>query len=466
MRSGILTRMPEGPSDPDTATPVNDTRPAWSKLHLWQMQPIRDVLLGLGVVALFWLGQKTSIVTVPLLLAILLAYLFEPVIQFLMRRLKMSRPGAVIGIIVALVLVVGIPSVVGATYGVAQTVALGSSLVENTGSLNDALGKELAPPPRPAEGDMSDPQSDSTVPSIVASPRPRNLPTADEVREQLRSESGDAWVWIYDSIRRERGAQGTSSIAQALDAITKYVSEEGRAEQISQAAAGAVVETIRSLLGFALTLFSLAFTAFVTIFFFFFLATGWVQFKHFVEKLLPDKHKGRIVDLAVKFDAVIAGFIRGRLTIAFIQAIVFSLGYWAIGVPAAFILGPAVAILSIVPYLALVGLPVSIGLLWLEGHAGVRGEIWWVLGAPTALYFIGQSLDDYVWTPLIQGKQTGLDTPVILFASLAGGAVFGVFGLLIAIPIAACIKILIQEIVWPKFKDWAEGRAADPLPID
>jgi predicted PurR-regulated permease PerM len=89
-----------------------------------------------------------------------------------------------------------------------------------------------------------------------------------------------------------------------------------------------------------------------------------------------------------------------------------------------------------------------------------------MLFAPTLFYFVGQMLDDYIWTPMIQGKSTGLDTPVILFASIAGGALFGVFGLLIAIPLAACAKILIQEIFWPRFKDWAEGRSADPLPID
>ena len=54
----------------------------WRDLHLWQIQPVRDVLVGLAVVGLFILGDATSIVTVPLLLAILIAYLFEPVIAW------------------------------------------------------------------------------------------------------------------------------------------------------------------------------------------------------------------------------------------------------------------------------------------------------------------------------------------------------------------------------------------------
>ncbi|MEQ8850559.1 MAG: AI-2E family transporter [Phycisphaerales bacterium] len=461
--------MPDdGPERTETPDPAD--RPAWSKLHLWQMQPVRDVLLGLGVVGLFWLGQKTSIVTVPLLLAILLAYLFEPVIQFAIRRLKMSREGSVVAIIVGLILVVVVPSVVGATYGVAQSVALTSNLIESAREVSVALETKTAPanePRHPADAGSPEETPPPAAPPESAVPSDEPLKTVAEVREELREQTSSAWVWIYDTIRTSRRADGDeSALADTLDVITSFLSDEERAQQVSQAAAGAVMDTARSVLGFAATLFSLLFTAFVTMFFFFFLATQWVQFKHFVEKLLPDKHKDQITDLATKFDAVISGFIRGRLTIAFIQAFVFSLGYWAIGVPAAFVLGPLVAILSIVPYLALVGVPISIGLLWLEGRTGIRGHVLWIIGAPTVFYFIGQALDDYVWTPMIQGKQTGLDTPMILFASLAGGAIFGVFGLLIAIPIAACVKIIIQELLWPRFKDWAEGRAADPLPID
>jgi predicted PurR-regulated permease PerM len=59
-----------------------------------------------------------------------------------------------------------------------------------------------------------------------------------------------------------------------------------------------------------------------------------------------------------------------------------------------------------------------------------------------------------------------MDTPTIVFASLAGGALMGVYGLLIAIPLAACLKILLREIFWPRFKAWAEGRARDFLPIE
>ncbi len=505
--------MPEnGPERPNTPDPSD--RPAWSRLHLWQMQPVRDVLLGLGVVGLFWLGQKISIVTVPLLLAILLAYLFEPVIAWLTKKTSLSRPAAVSSVIVAVVLVVVVPATLGLTYGVIQTVGLAGRITTNTQILLDAFEKETratntelaydaarelalnAPPEDPAaperepspagigEDDTELTDVDPTDKDELVDVARRELrdkpppPTAEEIedlrltaaesrdtaanaRRRLERLAGDPWPWILGQMLDRHDAH---SVDEAIRAVRLWIKDNF--DQVAVGTANAGANAIRLVAATLARLFGLGFLLFLTAFFFYFLSTGWAEFKGFVVKLLPDKHKDQITHLAVQFDAVIAGFVRGRLTIAFLQAIVFSLGYWAIGVPAAFILGPAVAVLSIVPYLALVGLPVSVALLWLEGHTGLRGNFLWVLAAPVALYFIGQALDDYVWTPLIQGKQTGLDTPMILFASLAGGALFGVFGLLIAIPIAACAKILIKELVWPKFKDWAEGRAADPLPID
>lgn len=91
---------------------------------------------------------------------------------------------------------------------------------------------------------------------------------------------------------------------------------------------------------------------------------------------------------------------------------------------------------------------------------------WWlIILLPTLVYWGVQAIDDYVLTPVIQGKETGLDTPTIMVAVLGAGALAGVYGVLLAIPAAACVKILILEVVWPRYKEWAEGQAPDPLPI-
>ena len=434
--------MPDDAQNPPANDESRKHAPAWAGLHLWQMQPVRDVLLGLGIFALIVIGQKTSVVTVPLLLAILLAYLFEPVIVWLMKKFGVSRRVSVISILVVLIVGVVLPIMAGGAYAAGQLVGFTTDTISNVNRVSKAIDSNDQTVARQR-------LTGEYAPTDPAEPIPDAIPSA--------------WVWVYDEIQAAQ-TNHDSSLGDALDAGIDWISSNS--EQVAKTTASVSVDIVNRALGFIGAAFGIAFMVFVTAFFFFFTATEWIQLKGFGVKLLPDKNRDRIIDLLQKFDAVISGFIRGRITIAFIQGIVFSVGYFLIGVPGAFILGPVVAILSIVPYLALIGLPISVSLLALQGHDGFRGEWWWILGAPTSIYFLGQALDDYVWTPLIQGKSTGMDTPTILFASLAGGALFGVFGLLIAIPIAACVKILIQEIFWPRFKEWAEGRADDPLPIE
>ena len=86
--------------------------------------------------------------------------------------------------------------------------------------------------------------------------------------------------------------------------------------------------------------------------------------------------------------------------------------------------------------------------------------------APIVVQGISQVLDDYILSPLIQGKSTDMSMPLILFASIAGGVLGGFYGLLLAIPVAACLKILFEEMVLPRIKAWASGDAPDVLPIE
>ena len=56
--------------------------------------------------------------------------------------------------------------------------------------------------------------------------------------------------------------------------------------------------------------------------------------------------------------------------------------------------------------------------------------------------------------------------PAILVAVLAGGSVLGGYGMLLAIPLAACCKILFTDLLMPRIRAWTKGEARDPLPID
>ncbi len=131
-----------------------------------------------------------------------------------------------------------------------------------------------------------------------------------------------------------------------------------------------------------------------------------------------------------------------------------------------FLVGPLVGLLFMVPFLHVLSIPLGIILLWLQpSEITWQNTWWWIIFAPIGVDVFGQFLDDWVLSPMIQGKTTEMDMPTILFASMAGGALAGMYGLLVAIPVAACIRIVVKELFWPRFRRWARGEERDFLPL-
>ncbi|MBI1190662.1 MAG: AI-2E family transporter [Tepidisphaera sp.] len=465
----------------------------WRTRHLWEIQPVRDGLVIAAVVGLVYLGFKLSFVTVPMLLAMTLAYLFEPLVQRLTRRGLVGRAPVALGIIVVAALLVVVPTVVGGVFGISQ----GAKLVQTVAGNIEAVTASVRTPedseamsrvrragrawvsirdyvvhqesirkaheakiaghadepagvagpegaarsnePAPQERHEADPKAPS--PSGKEGPSPTGVEALTPAIEEAPSDVYRAIQWLVAWVQENAGS------------LSKNLLNAGGG------AAAAALATATSLARFA-------FGGFLTAFFFFFFCNGYGRVLQFWEGLIPEKKKSRVFFLAAKMDRVIAGFVRGRLTISAILIGYYSLAYWLAGVPAPLIIGPIVGALTVVPYAAgIVGIPLSMLLLWLEPGGGWQGQWWWIIGAPLLVTGIAQAMDDYVLTPKIQGDATGMDTPSILFASIAGGLLAGFYGILLAIPTAACAKILLKELVWPRFKEWSEGRASDFLPI-
>lgn len=456
--------------------PTPPERPAWARLHLWQIQPVRDVLVALGILGLVVLGDRLSVVTVPLLLALLFAYLLEPVVKRLARPTWIGRRSAVIVLLVATTLLVVVPSVLGVGFGVVQSVRLAGRIGAQAKAV---LASVEAPQDEELRGAVRA-GAWLTVRDLVVELRQEAARLEALERAEAEAETRDATegeaAGDPAGASVPEGEQDTSllsvellgigarDLARVFDAGLAWLG--AHAEELGRTALstgrGAVTVALSTVVGFG----KLVFGAFLTAFFFFFVSWRWGSVTEHLQGYLPERNRDRVLAILRRMDGAIAAFIRGRLTIAFLLAGFYSIGFWLIGVPAPLLLGPAIALLAIVPYAPVLGLPVVMLLLWLEPHTGLRGAWWWALAAPVVYYNLGQALDDYLLTPWIQGESTGLDTPTILFASIAGGVLMGFYGLLIAIPLAACIRILLIEVAWPRFQAWVEGRRRDFLPID
>ncbi len=443
----------------------------WSKKHLWQIQCVRDLLLLFAVLGLLLLGERLSLVTVPALLALLFAYLFEPLIVWLCRISKVTRRFASGGIVVATVMLIVIPILIGMGFGILQGATFAKGLAKRTGAV---IASVESPNDAGLEADVGG-GAWLAIRDYFVELQPPSTSAAKELAQE-ETPGGSEDTDAKSSADASTGPANQSEAELSILGIDRTVIAKGVSHAMkwlrdnADQTAKTVLGTSRGALTVAVSTISsvgvLLFGAFLTAFFFFFISGAWPGVVADGKALIPAEDRAKWLAIIAKMDRAVHGFVRGRLTIAFILAGFYTIGFWLIGVPAPLIAGPAVALLALIPYAALLVVPVVMAFLWLENQTGMRGTVAWVILAPIALYQIGQALDDYVLTPLIQGKSTNLDTPTILFASIAGGILLGFFGLLVAIPLAACTKILFHEVFWPRVQAWLRGHAKDPIPLD
>lgn len=437
----------------------------WRRIHLWHIQAVRDLLVLGALVGLIYLGYVLRVVTVPIMLAIALAYLFEPLVARATARAGwLSRPGMAVTIIVSMTLLVVAPATVGVGFAVVQGTKVVGRLADNVQVLLVSVDQPADPALRvQLPGQTWKNLRDYIVEQEElrkAQQQRRGLGAPPRTTDQVPGPQADGHA---PPVNLDAPYAAPSPAYELVQSALVWLREnKERIGQTALRSGGEAVRLAGRIFGSAA---GFLFGAFLTAFFFYFFCTGHGRVLEFWYGLIPERRKGRVVDLLLQMDRVIAGFVRGRVTICAVLMVYYSVAYWLIGVPAPLILGPIVGILSIIPYAAGLGVPVAMLLMALDPGTGWQAQWWWIIGSPLLVHGLAQVLDDYVMTPAIQGKTTNMDTPTILFASLAGGVLGGIYGLLLAIPVAACLKIILREVFWPRFRQWAEGRAKDILPI-
>lgn len=130
------------------------------------------------------------------------------------------------------------------------------------------------------------------------------------------------------------------------------------------------------------------------------------------------------------------------------------------GVPYWFLIGCATGLLSFVPYLAVVGCVIAVLMTWVDSSTADGGATWLVVLAwPIGAYCVVQLLEGWLLTPWIQSQSMEMSAVTILIVLMIGGSLAGVYGLLLAIPITGCLKIVVEEFLAPKLDKWAADAA-------
>ncbi len=173
----------------------------------------------------------------------------------------------------------------------------------------------------------------------------------------------------------------------------------------------------------------------------FYLLRDWDKLVAQIHDLLPRSVEPVISRLAIESDAVLGAFLRGQLLVMIALGAIYSIGLWLVGLDFSLLIGLLAGLVSFVPYLGfLVGIVV----------AGVAAMLQFqdaFMLLPVLLVFgVGQVVESVLLTPLLVGDRIGLHPVAVIFAVMAGGQLFGFFGVLLALPTAAVIMVLLRYL--------------------
>jgi predicted PurR-regulated permease PerM len=172
----------------------------------------------------------------------------------------------------------------------------------------------------------------------------------------------------------------------------------------------------------------------------FYLLRDWDRLTRSAATLVPEARRARVVGFAVECDRMISRYLRGQLTVAIAMGVITGVGLWIARFPYAGTLGLIVGVFSVVPYLGLV-----LSLIPAIFIALVSGSVLISLLKVAVVYGASQLLEASVISPRIVGESVGLHPVFVLLALSLGGFFFGFVGLLLGVPAAAIGKLLVER---------------------
>ncbi len=173
----------------------------------------------------------------------------------------------------------------------------------------------------------------------------------------------------------------------------------------------------------------------------FYLLKDWNKFIKSIHDLIPKRFQATATTIAKDCDDVLSAFFRGQFLVMLVIGIYYSIGLSLIGLKIGIILGLIIGIITIVPYL---GFIVGILSASIAAYLQIGGmqPVFWVW----TLFLAGQLLDALFITPNLVGDRIGLHPVAVILAVLAGGSLFGFFGVLLALPTTAVIMVWLRHL--------------------
>jgi predicted PurR-regulated permease PerM len=173
----------------------------------------------------------------------------------------------------------------------------------------------------------------------------------------------------------------------------------------------------------------------------FYLLRDWDVLVARIHELLPRAVEPTVSRLARESDEVLGAFLRGQLSVMLALGTIYSVGLWLVGIEVGLLIGMVAGLVSFIPYLgAIIGVGAGVVAALVQ-----YGDLWHVF-LVLAVFGVGQTIESFFLTPWLVGDKIGLHPVAVIFAIMAGGQLFGFFGVLLALPVAAVGMVLLRYL--------------------
>ncbi len=189
----------------------------------------------------------------------------------------------------------------------------------------------------------------------------------------------------------------------------------------------------------------------------FFLLRDAPRLFQWFRRILPASQRNELIPLFAQVNTLLGRYVRGQMFLIGVMSVATFIGLSILQVPFVLLLAIMTGVLEVIP---IVG-PITAGAiacLVALGHPAPWGlsQIWYV-AIVAVMYTVLRHAEDYFVIPLVIGRIVKLHPAVVIFSLLAGGALYGLLGVLVAVPVAATLRLVLIYV-------GAKLRDEDPFP--
>jgi len=261
------------------------------------------------------------------------------------------------------------------------------------------------------------------------------IPLLEQQLKQLGEAIPSVFNWVENILAPQVQEWTGYDVTAELTNVRETLAENWR--DAGGYLAQALGQIGRSGMAFVSWITYVALIPFVT----FYLLLDWNRLLDNIANLIPRQWADDTFRLARRCDEVLSSFLRGQLLVMLCLGIIYAVGLTLMGLNFGLLIGFVSGLVSIVPFLGFI-----VGLVIALVVALFQFATWWAVLGVILVFSIGQMAESVVLQPKLLGDKIGLHPVAVIFAVLAGGNLFGLTGVLLALPVAAVILVLLKEV--------------------